>query len=180
MPCYAEFRKRAEPPPLPTKVQPVKKSPMAVVMTGFLVALGAASCAAPSSTAPGAGAGSGPAAPQASASASPVGGTPEDGSYSVYTPEAVSSASETENVVLFFHATWCSTCKLLARDIEANAARIPANVRILRVDFDSETALKQKYGVTLQHTLVQVRPDGTQLAKWSLSRNLDDLVREIR
>ncbi|MET3141645.1 UNVERIFIED_ORG: thiol-disulfide isomerase/thioredoxin [Arthrobacter sp. UYEF2] len=92
----------------------------------------------------------------------------------------VSSASESEKVILFFHATWCSTCKLLASDIEANAASIPAGVKILKVDYDSETALKQKYGVTLQHTLVQVKPDGSQIAKWSLSRDLNALVKEIR
>ncbi|MET3206516.1 MULTISPECIES: thioredoxin domain-containing protein [unclassified Arthrobacter] len=101
-------------------------------------------------------------------------------SFTTYTPEAVSSASESEKVILFFHATWCSTCKLLASDIEANAASIPAGVKILKVDYDSETALKQKYGVTLQHTLVQVKPDGSQIAKWSLSRDLNALVKEIR
>ncbi len=172
----------------------MKKPLLAVAVAGILVALGASSCAAPAGTAPASSAAG--AAPQAGTQASTpastlssaapdsgqpaAAGTAQAGSFTAYTPEAVSSASESEKVVLFFHATWCSTCKLLASDIEANAANIPAGVKILKVDYDSETALKQKYGVTLQHTLVQVQPDGSQIAKWSLSRDLNALVQEIR
>ena len=99
--------------------------------------------------------------------------------YGDYSPEAVSSASDGERVVLFFHAQWCATCKLLSDDISANVDQIPQDVRILVVDFDSQTALKQKYGVTQQHTLVQVTRDGDLVAKWSLSRTLDDLISRI-
>ncbi len=99
--------------------------------------------------------------------------------YGDYSPEAVSSASDGDKVVLFFHAQWCVTCKLLSDDISANIDRIPHDVRILVVDFDSQTALKQRYGVTLQHTLVQVTRDGGLVAKWNLSRTLDDLISRI-
>ena len=99
--------------------------------------------------------------------------------YGGYSPEAVSSASDGDRVVLFFHAQWCATCKLLSDDISANIDRIPDDVRILVVDFDGQTALKQRYGVTLQHTLVQVTRDGGLVAKWSLSRTLDDLISRI-
>lgn len=99
--------------------------------------------------------------------------------YRAYSPEAVSSASEGNKVVLFFHAQWCVTCKLLSDDISANVDRIPRDVRILVVDFDSETALKQRYGVTQQHTLVQLTPEGDLVGKWNLSRSLDDLISRI-
>ncbi|QYF89123.1 MULTISPECIES: thioredoxin domain-containing protein [Arthrobacter] len=164
----------------------MKRPVLAVAIAGILVALGASSCAAPAGTTAGTAPGTSTAAAEPSAPASAAAGagqpagTAQAGTYTPYTPEAVSSASETDKVVLFFHATWCSTCKLLASDIEANAANIPAGVKILKVDYDSETALKQKYGVTLQHTLVQVRPDGSQIAKWNLSRDLNALVKEIR
>lgn len=169
----------------------MNKSLRAAAIAAALIALGATSCAAPASPAAGPSAPSSSAAPQSGTPGAPAPAatgapapaatdTPRAGSFTGYSAEAVSSASETEKVVLFFHAAWCSTCKLLARDIEANAASIPAGVKILKVDYDSETALKQKYGVTFQHTLVQVRPDGSQIAKWSLSRNLDALVKEIR
>ncbi len=172
----------------------MKKPLLAVAIAGVLLALGASSCAAPAGTTAGTAAGgtassaapanSAPAGTQSSAatdaSGSAAAGTAQAGSFTAYSPEAVSSASETDKVVLFFHATWCSTCKLLASDIEANAANIPAGVKILKVDYDSETALKQKYGVRLQHTLVQVRPDGSQIATWNLSRDLDAVLKEIR
>ncbi len=99
--------------------------------------------------------------------------------FTSYTPEAVSSATSDDQVVLFFHATWCSTCKLLADDITANADAIPDNVRILLVDYDTATALKQRYGVTLQHTLVQVDASGTALGTWHLTRTLDELLDEL-
>jgi thiol:disulfide interchange protein len=99
--------------------------------------------------------------------------------YREYSPEAVSSASDGDKIVLFFHAQWCVTCKLLADDISANTDRIPQDVRILVADFDSETALKQDYGVTLQHTLVQVTRDAGMVGKWSSSRSLDDLLSRI-
>ncbi|MBE4718577.1 thioredoxin domain-containing protein [Pseudarthrobacter sp. AB1] len=169
----------------------MKKPLLSIALAGVLVALGASSCAAPGSTSTGSSAAGETTAAQATSPASapsaaapdtapPAASAGQAGSFTTYTPEAVSSASETETVVLFFHATWCSTCKLLASDIEANAASIPAGIKILKVDYDSETALKQKYGVTLQHTLVQVKPDGSQIAKWSLSRDLNALVKEIR
>ncbi len=96
--------------------------------------------------------------------------------FTEFTPEAVSSATADEKVVLFFHATWCSTCKLLADDIATNAETIPDDVRILLVDFDSATDLKQKYGVTLQHTLVQVDSSGEAIEQWHLTRTLDELL----
>jgi len=97
-------------------------------------------------------------------------------SFQEYTPEAVSSATADETVVLFFHATWCSTCKLLADDITANADSIPDDVQILLVDFDTATDLKQRYGVTLQHTLVQVDSNGDAIEQWHLTRTLGELL----
>ncbi|MFO7691125.1 MAG: thioredoxin domain-containing protein [Cryobacterium sp.] len=105
-----------------------------------------------------------------------VTGTGSSDSFQKYTPEVVSSATADETVVLFFHAAWCSTCKLLADDITANAGSIPDNVQILLVDFDTATDLKQRYGVTLQHTLVQVDSDGNALEQWHLTRTLDELL----
>lgn len=99
--------------------------------------------------------------------------------YREYSPEAVSSASDGDKVVLFFHAQWCATCKLLSDDISANIDEIPRDIRILVVDFDNETALKQRYGVTQQHTLVQLTPDGELVGKWNLSRTLNDVISRI-
>lgn len=101
------------------------------------------------------------------------------GSYETYSPEKLALA-ETGDVVLFFRASWCPTCRTLDGDIKANANTIPTGVTILDVNYDTSTALKQKYGVTYQHTLVQVDSSGNQIAKWMGSPNLASLITNIK
>ncbi len=101
------------------------------------------------------------------------------GSYESYDPEKLARA-ETGDVVLFFRASWCPTCRTLDADIRQNMKSIPAGVSILDVDYDNSTALKQKYGVTYQHTLVQVDKDGKQIAKWTGSSTLASLLANIK
>jgi len=103
----------------------------------------------------------------------------ERGSYEAYSPEKVSLASS-QDVVLFFRASWCPSCRSLDADIRANINNIPAGVVILDVNYDDSTALKQKYGVTYQHTFVQVDAQGNQIAKWTLSPTLASLITNIK
>lgn len=100
------------------------------------------------------------------------------GAYEEYTVEKLARA-ETGDVVLFFKASWCPSCRGLDIDIEKNRDAIPEEVSILKVDYDTEIELKKKYGVTYQHTLVQVDMDGTLIKKWSGSPTLTSLVSEI-
>jgi len=101
------------------------------------------------------------------------------GSYEAYSPDKIARA-ETGDVVLFFHASWCPSCRGLNSDIEANMGSISEGVSILKVDYDKETELKKKYGVTYQHTLVQVDKDGNLIKKWSGSPKLSSLLSEIQ
>ena len=101
------------------------------------------------------------------------------GSYEAYSPEKIARA-ETGDVVLFFHASWCPSCRGLNSDIEKNSALIPEGLSILKVDYDKETELKKKYGITYQHTLVQVDKDGNLIKKWSGSPKLDNILSEIK
>lgn len=100
------------------------------------------------------------------------------GSYEPYSPEKVALAKNGK-VVLFFHASWCPTCRAVDADIKAHRSDIPADVTILDVDYDKATALKQQYGITYQHTFVQVDADGTQIKKWSGSPTLADIVSKL-
>lgn len=102
------------------------------------------------------------------------------GSYEVYTPEKITLASPTHDVVLFFRASWCPTCKALDADIRTNLSKIPSNLTILYVDYDNLSDLKKKYGVTYQHTFVQVDKDGNLIKKWSGSPTLTALVAEVK
>ena len=101
------------------------------------------------------------------------------GSYEAYGAEKIAMA-ETGDVVLFFHASWCPSCRSLNASIEGRMAEIPAGVTILKTDYDKEIELKKKYGVTTQHTLVQVDKDGNLIKKWSGSPDLGALIAQIQ
>lgn len=80
------------------------------------------------------------------------------------------------DVVLFFNANWCSTCKIARDNIESSLDSIPSNLVIVVVDFEQETELRKKYGVTIQHTFVQVDGSGNLLAKWSGSVTAEQIA----
>ncbi len=101
------------------------------------------------------------------------------GSYEAYSANKIARA-ETGDVVLFFHASWCPSCRGLNASIESNLKSIPLGVTILKTDYDKETELKKKYGVTYQHTLVQVDKDGNMIKKWSGGSSLDNLLSQIQ
>lgn len=100
------------------------------------------------------------------------------GTYEAYSSDKVMRA-ETGDVVVFFHASWCPSCRGLDADIQANMGSIPENVTILKADYDKETELKKKYGVTSQHTLVQVDKDGNMIKKWSGGSSLSSVLSQI-
>ena len=99
--------------------------------------------------------------------------------YQPYSEQALAEAGPDDTVVLFFSAAWCATCKVLRDDIAANQQSIPDDVRILLVDFDDSTELKQQYDVVSQHTLVQADSTGEGIARWNASRSLEELLATI-
>lgn len=91
---------------------------------------------------------------------------PKPSGYQPYT-QAAFDAARGERRVLFFHATWCPTCKAASANITANLATLPKNIVIFKTDYDKEVALKKKYGVTYQHTFVLVNEKGEAIRKWA-------------
>lgn len=87
--------------------------------------------------------------------------------------QADKAAHDAGTVVLFFNAGWCPTCKRTVANLESDPASISGDLTIVSVDYDSAGDLKQRYGVTYQHTFVQIDADGEQLAKWSGSETAD-------
>jgi thiol-disulfide isomerase/thioredoxin len=83
------------------------------------------------------------------------------GAYVDYSDEAIARADG--RVLLFFHAPWCPQCRSVESDILAQG--VPDGVTIIKVDYDSRQDLRQRYGVTLQTTFVEVDAEGTQLQK---------------
>jgi len=94
--------------------------------------------------------------------------------YKVYSPDLLSS---TKTNVLFFAATWCPNCQ--AADKNFSSETIPDNINLLKVDYDTYTDLKQKYGIVMQHTFVEVDQNWNEIKKWSWTLNVEDLVKEI-
>lgn len=82
-------------------------------------------------------------------------------------------------VVLFFNAVWCSTCQQARENIEASIGEIPEDLVIVVVDFDSSIELRKKYGVTVQHTFIEIDSAGEPLGKWSGSVTVDQIVEQL-
>ena len=75
--------------------------------------------------------------------------------------------------VLYFYANWCPTCRPADAEFKANANQIPDRVVLIRVNYnDSDTdseeeQLATKYGITYQHTFVQIDSNGNEVTKWN-------------
>jgi thiol-disulfide isomerase/thioredoxin len=84
------------------------------------------------------------------------------GAYTDYSADKVAAATGTR--VLFFHAPWCPQCRELDESIKQ--AQLPDGLTIFKVDYDSNQALRQQYGVTIQTTLVRIDSEGNLLEKY--------------
>jgi thiol-disulfide isomerase/thioredoxin len=97
--------------------------------------------------------------------------------YSAYTQDKA-TYDRSGAVVLFFHASWCPSCRQTEEALTSQA--IPDGLTVVKTDFDTSTTLRQKYGVTVQHTFVQVAPDGSELAKWTGSVSPADIAAAVK
>lgn len=84
------------------------------------------------------------------------------GEYLAYDESTLANTSGTR--ILFFHAPWCPQCRALDADIEK--AQLPDGVTIFKTDYDSNQELRQKYGVTLQTTLIKLDASGNLAEKY--------------
>ncbi len=99
------------------------------------------------------------------------------GIYEDYTPEKLVLA-ENKKVILFFKANWCPTCQ--GADKNILSSKIPSDIAILKVDYDTSFELKKKYGVTVQHTFVQVDKNGNMIKKWIGGETILDIENKLK
>jgi thiol-disulfide isomerase/thioredoxin len=85
---------------------------------------------------------------------------PAEGAYLDYNDGAIEATAGPK--VLFFHASWCPQCRKLDEELRATGA--PDGLTVFKVDYDSRTDLRQKYGVTLQTTVVFVDDRGESIS----------------
>lgn len=83
-----------------------------------------------------------------------------DGAYLDYTDGIIEQTAGPK--ALFFHASWCPNCRQLDEELLAEGA--PDGLTVFKVDYDSRTDLRQKYGVTLQTTVVFVDDAGEAIS----------------
>lgn len=84
-----------------------------------------------------------------------------------FTSEAAAQAMVAKGpVVYFFKASWCPTCQALQKELDSDIGKLPTGTSVVIVDYDNSSALKTKYAVTYQHTLVQIDATGKEITKW--------------
>jgi thioredoxin 1 len=101
------------------------------------------------------------------------------GAYVEYSPAALATATQNGKAVLFFHAKWCPFCKSANAAFSSRESEIPSGVTVLKTDYDTEKDLKTKYGVTYQHTFVQVDAQGNMVTKWN-GGDIDSLKANLK
>ena len=104
--------------------------------------------------------------------------------YLVYSKDVYDAASDKRRV-LYFYATWCPSCKQANEDFTANPNKIPEDVVVIRTNYNDpdtdqgEKDLAKKYGITYQHTFVQIDSQGKEITKWNGGQT-DELVTNIK
>ena len=99
--------------------------------------------------------------------------------------KAVLDQSADRRRVLYFYATWCPSGKIANEDFTANPNKIPVDVVVIRTNYNDpntdqeERELAKKYGVTYQHTFVQIDSQGKEITKWNGGQT-DDLITKIK
>lgn len=99
--------------------------------------------------------------------------------YLDYSDDTLANAEKKGRSVLFFAATtWCQTCSVLEEEIIERQAEIPGDITILKVDYDNDKAMNQKWAVTSQHTLVVLDQNGQEVKRW-LGGGFDTLLQQL-
>ncbi|MCC7149361.1 MAG: thioredoxin family protein [Saprospiraceae bacterium] len=104
--------------------------------------------------------------------------------YVQYSKSALDSASNNRRV-LFFYASWCPTCKPADTNFTQNESKIPEDVTLIRVNYNDpetdqeEKELAKQYGITYQHTFVQIDNSGKEVTKWN-GGQIDELLSSIK
>lgn len=93
--------------------------------------------------------------------------------------ESSKDAYSDQKKVYFFHASWCVICQGIDKEITGDPSQIPTGTTFIKTDFDSNTELRKKYGVTSQYTFVQVDNEGNEVAQWSAT-SLDKAIAGIK
>lgn len=97
--------------------------------------------------------------------------------YDSYTAEKAKFSNQ--RVVLFFAASWCPACREIDSALSKDSSALPEGVTFVKVDYDAHTDLRKEYGVTMQHTFVEVDGQGKEVKKW-VSTDVESAIAEAK
>lgn len=99
--------------------------------------------------------------------------------------KAVLDQAADKRRALYFYASWCPICRPANEDFKKNSSKIPEDMVVVRVNYNDpdtdqeEKDLAKKYGITYQHTFVQIDAQGNELTRWSGGQT-DELLANIK
>jgi thiol-disulfide isomerase/thioredoxin len=102
----------------------------------------------------------------------------EAAQYVEYTAAKYNELKGNKPFVVYFHATWCPTCNVLDEKITDEISSFPKGAMILNADYDTETELRDQYGVNRQTTLVVLDAEGNVSATLT-NPSMEKLMEEI-
>ena len=83
------------------------------------------------------------------------------------TEDQVNSLAAEGTTVVFFYAAWCPNCRATIAELNARWAEVNPDLTVVIADYDKETALKGKFGVTYQDTFVLLDATGNSVKSWN-------------
>ncbi len=94
-------------------------------------------------------------------------------SYEPYSFERMEELKGKRKFALFFHASWCPTCRKIESFLLENLAGL-GQATILKADFDTELELRKEYGVAVQSTVLFFDAQGA-VAQKAIDPSLDSV-----
>ncbi len=98
--------------------------------------------------------------------------------YIAYSQEKYDELLGKKPFALFFHAPWCETCRAMEKAITEELSTFPKGAKILKADFDTEKALRQKYSITVQSIIVIIDAEGKAVKTLAAPDN-EELIEEL-
>lgn len=81
--------------------------------------------------------------------------------------DLVALAADERKTVVFFFASWCPNCILTLSELSEKWSEVEHDVTLIIADYDTDTELKSKYGVTYQDTFVLLDSRAERVKLWN-------------
>ena len=83
-------------------------------------------------------------------------------------------------VVLYFAASWCPDCQATYQDLVTNSKMFPMDFHLVVINYDTAKELKMKYGITQQHSFVEIDASGKALKSWVGTKTVAEIIKNAK